>query len=451
MSHDVWTRTVQSLGPGFVDRQTGLRLNQQLENLVERVALRLGLKSPGTTHGTRASTHESAATAQALSRSCRVAVDPESGVFTVDFAYRDPAMAQQILSTHLSEFTKDFLQEYTRGRRGKVIRQEKHREAGSSRDSAAVESSPRSGPANKYREEYERASEQLAAYRKKWNLERPEKQREPLYAEIAQARESLRRLVREITRRQEALDTLKNYLVPTAKQTNTLAEADLDGAGREIVSRLGEAVRQHEKISARFVATSRDCRDSKEKVREEVDRLKAYLDANMAALEAKQATMEVDITDKETQLAHLGQRIGELRKRELEAALAKERYLTFLALSPNRNGSLSTRPSPVRAVDHLAPEPEPTIAVKILSPPFIPEHPVFPRKGLYTLVALFLALPLGLLMIVVANFFDHTFDTPEALEEATGYKVLASLKRVEGSSRPSRLRGNRQEPTPATR
>jgi capsular polysaccharide biosynthesis protein len=56
--------------------------------------------------------------------------------------------------------------------------------------------------------------------------------------------------------------------------------------------------------------------------------------------------------------------------------------------------------------------------------------PTFPKTFLFVLGAFFLAFPLGIGTILVVNFFDHSFNHPKEVEDATGCPVLAVLNKL---------------------
>lgn len=449
-SRDLWIRTVKGLGSGFSTRKSGTTLNQRTEDLLERAAVGLGLKEPPGTRTAGQAEEDYAATAQRLSRNCLISPGPGSGILEVAFQYDDPEMARTILTTHV----KECMREFPGGRpsRGsveipKAVEPERPKGREGAKDRSSVR---RDTDRNPYQEEYERAGRRLAEYRRKWKLVFPEKQKEELYAEIAGMKETLRRLEGKISRAQQILDSLQASPVPTAKQILDIEGDELDRSSRESLSQLAEQIRAHEMIKAHYVETSRDFRDSRERVLAALARFKQLMEVDLAGMEVKRAAIEADISDKEDRKAKLEQRIGELRRLEVEEAVAKDRYVRFSVrrpVSPEIAApSPSTAPAPAHAIERNAAQPQRALAVKLLSPPFLPDNPIFPRKGLYVLVSLILAVPLGLIMMAVANHFDRTFDTPEDVEEATGYKVLASFRRIKGPSRavPSRrLHSNR--------
>ena len=367
-------------------------------------------------------------------------------------------MARKILSTHVS----GFIRQVAAGRPlpenpKKVEKAEKTKpvkeKAPKSRpEPRSMESAPRNAEPNTYLEDYERVETRLSEFKKKWKLFFPEKQEAELYADIAAKKKSLHAAEGEISKVQSSLDALKSNPTRLIKQVLSEEGDEFDNSIRAAVSQLAEAMRRDETVKQRFVETSRDVRESREKVRDASVRVERILEADLAVKEAKQAALEADISAQEEQLAQLDERIEELKKIELELSVAKERYVRFSvgsrvttetkAQSPTRstNPVPFTSPATHPVVEKKAVAPQRSISARLIKPPSLPNHPLFPRTGLYILVSLVVALPLGLIAVAIASSFDRTFDTPDHVERATGYKVLASFQRLKGPSRPPRFR-----------
>ena len=114
----------------------------------------------------------------------------------------------------------------------------------------------------------------------------------------------------------------------------------------------------------------------------------------------------------------LDRRAQELTRLELEATIAKERYVKYAGREDDARLEGLLRGQQLSNV-------------KVVSRPSIPITPVFPKRGLFVLGAFLLAFPLGLGLIMVTNFFDSTFFSPQQVEAVTGYKVLASFRKLE--------------------
>jgi hypothetical protein len=57
------------------------------------------------------------------------------------------------------------------------------------------------------------------------------------------------------------------------------------------------------------------------------------------------------------------------------------------------------------------------VNVSILSRPSIPTHAILPKKKLFTQAAFLMAFPLGIGIILLSSYFDHTFDNPQDADE----------------------------------
>jgi uncharacterized protein involved in exopolysaccharide biosynthesis len=103
--------------------------------------------------------------------------------------------------------------------------------------------------------------------------------------------------------------------------------------------------------------------------------------------------------------------------------VAREQYLQFVG--KEQAARIDAEESRQKLVD-----------IKILGEPSRPTRPISPKTGTYVFLAFVFSFPLGIGIIFVASFLDHSFDDPSRLEAATGYKVLASFGKVKKDKPP---------------
>jgi len=148
---------------------------------------------------------------------------------------------------------------------------------------------------------------------------------------------------------------------------------------------------------------------------------KQTLESELATLEAKRKALETGLEQKQRDLGQLEEKAQEAERMALESTLAKERYIQYSTKAEEAGLDTSRQGRQIGNV-------------RVVSKPYFPESPVFPNKSLFLAAALVLAFPLGFGIIMIANFLDNTFDTPHELESVTGYKVLASFRKLPVSS-----------------
>lgn len=394
-SLDLWTRTVNKLGVSFFEKEesAGKSFASTVKTYIKDLKKSLGLA--GSEEGPKGPSDKVKELAASLRKACKVVPEPKSKVLDITFSYDDPEKAEKILATHLELYIPYHLEMYALPAAQGFF----------------------SGQGEIYREKYDKASNRLIAFKKRWNISSPEKQKEGLIASIQQLRESVVELESSVSQYQNMLASLNRNEVPTGQILSSNSNSNERTVINVLATQLLNAQRTKDEYRERFSGESRNFKMASDNVNQLVKRFKAILTTEMDNLLAKRDTLAKALAEKEDRLRELEEKTQEARRLELEAAVAKERYLKYQAKEEE------ARIENLIAGNRL-------VNVRVVSRPFVPTKPVFPKKGLFVMASLVLAFPLGLGMIFVANFFDHTFDTPQQLEAVTGYRVLASLKKV---------------------
>jgi uncharacterized protein involved in exopolysaccharide biosynthesis len=394
-SRDLWKETVEKLGVGYFkeDKKGGLApLSGLVSGLWDKPA------APRTKGGKPLSPEamQLEATIAALVRSCRVVPVPKSKVIEIELDYNDPAKAQEILSTHLAQYIPYHLH---------------------------VHSSPGAqtfftGQGDVYKKKFEDASNRVIEFKRQWGISSPDKQKEGLIQLIAQVKDALIQINANVSQFRNMLSSLERNVIPSGQLASTLRKGDENTVINVIAAQLIRAQQKDLEARETFAGQSRDYRASQEMVEALTVKLRETLKVELANLEVTKTSLENDLKRNEESLALLEERTEESRRLEIEANIAKDRYVQY-----------ATRGEDARVEKMM--EGKQLVSVRIVSEPFLPEAPVFPRKALMFLGAILLAFPLGLGMILTANFLDRTFDSPHDVEAATRQKVLASLKRIQ--------------------
>ncbi len=76
---------------------------------------------------------------------------------------------------------------------------------------------------------------------------------------------------------------------------------------------------------------------------------------------------------------------------------------------------------------------------RVLSTALVPSSPVSPRKQRVIALGLLLGACIGVGIVLMREFLNNTFRTPEELEAATGYLVMGRFPRIHGQDRRERL------------
>ncbi|GEM_PF-581170 len=393
-SRDLWKETVETLGLGYFETEhkgilTGLR--GYLKSMLGRSAVsKTGQGTPGSNNEAQLD-----AAVTALVNSCKVVPLIKSKVIDIEFNYDDPVKAHDILSTHLKLYIPYHMrvhslpgaQEFFKGQR------------------------------DAYKKKLEEASNRVIEFRKKWGIASSEKQKDSLVGLIAQIEDSLVEINASLTQYRNMLASLKRKEMPTGQLAASMRREDENTVVNVIAAQLIRAQQKSLEAEGNFAPDSRDYRSSKAMVTSLTAKLNQALKSELGNLKVTRASLEEDLKKHRARLALFEEKAEEASRLQIEADIAKDTYVQY-----------ATRGEEARLQNMM--QQKQLVTVRVVSQPFLPEAPVFPKKGLMILTAFLLAFPLGFGMILVANFLDRTFDTPQEVEAVTGQHLLASLRRL---------------------
>ncbi|MFH0824091.1 MAG: hypothetical protein V2B18_15175 [Pseudomonadota bacterium] len=395
-SIDLWTRTVQKLGPGFFEGKKKDVISITLESLLARIKRALGISGlkrlpAKDTEGPEALR----ALARSLSGSLKIDPVPKSKVLELSFTFFDPEKARTILATHLALYIPYQMEVYSTPAAENFFSNER----------------------TVYLERFQKAETNLTEFKTKWGLSYPEKQKEESLSEIKRIRDSLVEVDSFVSQYNGMLADLRDDQVPTGKLASS-GQANTDNLVVNVIgTQLLRAMQKKIELERSYSPESREYVSAVNLVTKLKAHLHFTLELELKTLLTKKVSLEESLKKKEQDLLLLDERTQEAKKLELEAALAKERYLQYLGKEEDaRLENLIQR--------------QQFGNVRVVSQPYLSTAPKFPKKALYIIVAFVLSFPLGLGLMMFANFVDHTFSTPNQVEAATGYKVVASFKKI---------------------
>lgn len=394
-SMELWTRTVKVLRKEdpktFVHKNTGV-----MDELRHKVRSLIGLDDDSQSLAKKRGSMEVREEAENLMRKLKVTPAPKSRILDISFRYSQPEMAKTILSTLLDQYIPYHLEVYS--------------------VPGALEFF--SGLGDQYKREYEKADQKLADFKSEWGIAMPGKQKTELIALIEQIRNSLVDLNANISQYNDMLTSLDSGRTPTGQLTPTMQRGNENTVINVIATQLLRAKQKRLQVAEIFAPESRDYRAAQETVDLMKERFRTALVSETEVLRAKKISLEKSLASKRKMLAKLEIKSEKARQLQLDVAIAKERYLQYVAKEEE------ARLEQLKGGSKL-------VNVSVVSKPFTPPEPIFPRPGLFVFGAFLLAFPLGMGVILLANFLDHTFDNPKDVEVQTGLPVLASLGKVE--------------------
>jgi uncharacterized protein involved in exopolysaccharide biosynthesis len=328
-------------------------------------------------------------------RNFKVVPVPKSKILNLSFRYSDPQMAKKILDTFLDLYISYHGEVY------------------------AVPGALQffSDVGGSYKKEWEKAEADVAEFKNKWGLSAPDKQKGELITLNKQIEDSLVEINANLTQYQDMVTALDQGTLPTGQLSASMQRGTENTVISVIATQLLRAMQKQMQLAEYFTPGSRDLRAAEEVVTDLSNKFRGALVSESDILRAKKASLEASLKAKREALAALEEKSEEARKLQLAATVAKERYLQYLAKEEE------ARLEKLRGGSRV-------VTVSVIGKPFVQPDPIFPKTGLFVLAAFFVSFPLGIGIILLANFFDHTFDNPRDVEFATGYPVLASLGKM---------------------
>ena len=270
---------------------------------------------------------------------------------------------------------------------------------------------------------YDHVRKNLIEFKKKWNLSVTERQEVELITSLKMLDDAIIEVNSNLGQYQQMLTLLAKGNMPTG-QLAPGTQRSLENTMMNVMGvQLLQAAQRRLQTGEVFTANSRDYKVAEDQYDEVYSKFQSGMASESSILEIKKASLEESKKSILQQMQVILQRGEELRALQLDLSIAREQYLQFVA--KEQEARMEGTESRQKLVD-----------VKILGRPWVPTSPISPKTGLYVLLSFIFSFPLGIGMIFVAAFLDHSFDTPSSLEAATGYKVLATFGKIKDEESP---------------
>ncbi|MDQ7783358.1 MAG: hypothetical protein RDU20_10790 [Desulfomonilaceae bacterium] len=393
-SLELWTRTVKKLGLNYFDKPTRGALSVWMEDLSKTVQSWVGGSTAAASEKDSEVVKERSI-AKALLEDFKVTPAPKSKILDISFRYSDPVMTSEILRTLLDLYIPYHLEVYALPDAQGFF----------------------SGQGDIYKKKLDEAEEKLTEFKRKWGISFAERQKSELIALIKQIQDSLVELQSNLRQYSEMLAAFKEGTLPTGQLSPSMQRGTENTVINVIVTQLLRAKQRSMKVAEAYSADSREARAALEMEEALRRQLQDAVENEIAILKVKQVSLEESLKQQQALLQDLEGKSEEVRSLNLAVAIAKERYLQYVSKEEE------ARLENLKGGNKL-------VSVRVVSKPFTPTAPVFPKKLLLVFGAFVVAFPFGLGLILLANFFDHTFYEPQEVEAETGYKVLSTVGRI---------------------
>jgi polysaccharide biosynthesis protein PslE len=394
-SIDLWTRVVKKIGLPALEKTDKGAIASFFDGIVNAIPALSG-SSKVVTSNSKGSP-EVVAMAGTLIKKLKVFPAPKSKIIDLSFKYDQPAMAEKILSTLLAEYIPYHLQVYSLpGAQGFY-----------------------SGQGELYKERLDKAENALTDFNKKFGISIIGTQKEQLISSIKQIDDSLVDVNSSLRQFENMLADLERNHVPTGQLMPSAQLYSENTVISVIATQLLRAKQKQLLAQLHFMPSSREYTEADDLVRELTNKFKNSLEAEVGELKAKKASLEKSRKENQAALQLLVDKTESLKRLQLAASIAKKRYMQYIAKEEEARVALKGGAK--------------LLNVSIAASPVTPMQPVFPKTGLMVLGAFLLSIPLGIGVVLVANFLDHTFDNPSELQAATNIPVLASFTKLNGA------------------
>ena len=402
-SPDLWTKTVKALGPDFFKGES--------QGLFGKVAGAISSSISDLLPSREEPKKEENPEAQQAARDRAIAsglmtrfdVTPVARSKVLDLSFKDsnPDKVQKILSTFLTVYIPYHSQVYS----VPGVQVFFAEQLAASKD------------------KYDLTRQKLAEFKNKWNLSIPDRQEQDVLATLKMIEDALVDVNSNIKQYNETLSIAGRRDLTTGQLAPSAVRSGESTLINVLAVQLVQAEQKLSQLGEMFAEGSRDFRAGTDQYKDANDRFKSALNAEKTILEVKKASLEASRIRVLEQMNLLAQKSEEFRALNLDLSVAREQYLTFVG--KEQAARIEGAASRQKLVD-----------VKILGDPSRPKNPIFPKTGLYVLLGFLFSFPLGIGIIFVATFLDHSFDDPSSLESATGYKVLATFGKVKKGEPP---------------
>jgi uncharacterized protein involved in exopolysaccharide biosynthesis len=399
-SPDVWIKTVKALGPDF--------FKGKASGTIGRFFRELGVLSESLEESKQEDNSESSkerTIAKSLMAGFEVTPVTKSKVLDLTLKDSDPNKVQKILSKLLTVYLQYHSQVYS---------------VPGAQEFFSVQLAAA-------KEKYDLARKVLIEHKKKWNLAAPDRQENELVLTLKMLEDAMIQTGGNMRQYEEMLTLLKNRQIITGQLAASPQRGNESTVTNVIGVQLIQAEQKLKQVGQIYTTNSRDYRESDALVNDLYSQFKSAVSTEVSVASIKTAALEQAkkrVTDQMHTLVQTGE---QLRALQLDLSVAREQYLQFLA--KEQAARLEGSEGRQKLVD-----------VKVLGQPWTPKTPIFPKTGLYVLLAFIFSFPLGIGIIFMATYLDHSFDDPASLEAATGYKVLASFGTVKGEKPPGEVK-----------
>lgn len=269
--------------------------------------------------------------------------------------------------------------------------------------------------------------ERQARFKQTEELLSPAAQSEILLAKIADYEKALTNVRTQRIGKEAILEVIKRQLangdkinIPATESANSLSRekhiARLRGELLDLELRRDQLLQKFTPEYEEVVNLEQAIASTHKRIEQEVNEIIELEETSIRALAAEESALQSVIDDLNREIKKLAQKDYELTQlsrgiednREVYSMLLKQREEARISLAKMERG----------------------VKIKVISPALVPSRPFKPNKPLNLVLGILLGLVSGLGLGFLVEYFDHTVNSPNEVEQRLGLPVWASIKTV---------------------
>jgi uncharacterized protein involved in exopolysaccharide biosynthesis len=153
--------------------------------------------------------------------------------------------------------------------------------------------------------------------------------------------------------------------------------------------------------------------NTRKRIEKEIDEIVALEETSIRAMKAEEQALQNTIDDLNGQIKAFAQKDYELT--QLSRGIEDNREVYSMLLKQREEARISQAKL------------ERGVKIKVISPALVPSQPIKPNKRLNVLLAIILGLVSGLGLAFFVEYFDHTVNSPEEVENLLGLPIWGSI------------------------
>ena len=269
--------------------------------------------------------------------------------------------------------------------------------------------------------------ERQAQFKQTEEIISPQVQSDILLAKVADYEQALTDVRTRRIGKEAMLKVIKQQMIsgekaniPVTESSNSLSRekyiAKLRGEMLDLELRRDQLLQKFTPEYEEVVNLEKAIASTRKRIEKEIDEIVELEETAIRALKAEEEALQHTINDLNQQIKQLAQKDYELTR--LSRGIEDNREIYSMLLKQREEARISQAKL------------ERGVTIKVISPALVPSNPVKPKKQLNILLAMILGLVSGFGLAFFVEYFDHTLNSPDEVEDQLGLPVWGSIKTV---------------------